>query len=255
MRILSISIQKGGTGKSSTAQNLAAELAARGVRVLLVDMDPQASLTRSCGLAETSGRSVAEVLGGAHPGKTPLSEIVVKLDDNLSLAPSDIALAQSELGLTQRLGRESVLKKALNAASFDLAIIDTPPSLGLLAVNCLAAAHGVIVPAQPQAADLRSVKLFLQTLADIRAELNPSLELLGVLLTFYNPRLNLHAEALETLKASGLPLFDVQVGRSVKIAEAAGAGLPLRQYDAKNPQNENYLKISVKVQSWLKNLT
>jgi chromosome partitioning protein len=252
MKSLSISIQKGGTGKSATAQNLGAVLAAQGLKVLLLDADPQASLTRSCGQPDTGGRSLAEVLGGAQPGRLRLADILIPLADNLVLAPSDITLASSELGLTQRMGRESVLRKALaTVTGFDLVIIDTPPSLGLLAVNCLVAAQGVLIPSQPQAADLRSVQLFLNTLDEIRAELNPGLELLGVLLTFYDRRLSLHAEALETLKGSGLPLFEAMIGRSVRIAEASGAGQPLMQFDPKNPQNDNYSQVAEKVKTWL----
>lgn len=252
MKSLSISIQKGGTGKSTTAQNLGAALASQGVKVLLIDADPQASLTRSCGQHDTAGRSLAEVIGGAVPGNKQLKDILIPLGDNLTLAPSDIALAGCELAINSRYGRENILKKALaNLPGFDLAIIDTPPSLGLLAVNCLVAANAVLIPTQPQAADIRSVQLFINTLAEIRQELNPGLELLGILATFYDKRLTLHTTALETIKASGLPVFDTVITRSVKVAEAAGSGQPLMQYDPKHPLIDNYFLIAGKVKEWL----
>lgn len=254
MLVLSISNQKGGVGKTATAHALGAVLAGQGVRVLLLDNDPQGSLTKAAGVNDAAGRSMAEVLGGAQPGRLALPEILLDLGGGLFLAPADIALASVELGLTQRLGREGVLKKALASVAnlFDLAIIDCPPSLGLLTAGALVAADAVLIPTQPQAADLRGLALFIDTVNTIRAELNPALEILGVLITFYDGRLNHHRAAAELLENSGLPLIPVRVGRSVRVAEAAGAGESVITYDPRNPQADNYRQLAEVITQWLK---
>lgn len=258
MITIAVSNQKGGTGKTTTAHNLGAILAGLGLRVLLLDLDPQSSLTAACGVAadDVAGRSLADVLGGAQAGRLSLAEVVRDLGGGLSLAPADIALAGCELGLTARLGRESVLRRALApiAGGFDLALLDCPPSLGLLTVAGLVAADAVIIPTQPQAADLRGVALFVDTLRTVQSELNPALEVLGVVVTFYDSRLNHHRQALEYIQAGGLPILG-SVGRSVRVAESAGAGQPMTTFAPNNPQTEAYKSLAEKVQLWLKRKT
>jgi chromosome partitioning protein len=255
MRIISISNHKGGVGKTATAHALGYALAWEGLRVLLVDVDPQASLTQACGVTDAGGSSLAEAIGGAAPGRLRLADALRPMGDNAPvLAPADIALAACELGLSQRMGRERVLSKILEplAPRFDICLIDCPPSLGLLTVNALAAAGGVICPTQPQAADLRGLRLFLETLDLIRAELNPALDLIGILATFYDGRLNHHRAALEAMQRAGLPVLPVTIGRSVRVAEAAGAGMAISTYAPENPRAGEYKELAELVREWLR---
>ncbi len=255
MVIICVANHKGGVGKTATAHALGAARAAGGLRVLLVDCDPQSSLTQACGVREAGGRSLAEVLGGARPGQLSLAEILLEIAPGLTLAPADIALAGAELGLTSRLGREAVLKRALQpvAGKFDLVVVDCPPALGLLTVGALTASDAVLIPTQPQAADLRGLQLFLDTLETIQAELNPGLKVLGVLVTFYDRRLNHHRQAIEAMRAGGLPLLPVMVGRSVRVAEAAGAGESVLSFAPTNPQAGAYGELAKVVRTWLEN--
>jgi len=257
MKTISIANHKGGVGKTATTHALGAALAGMGQRVLLVDADPQSSLTAACGV-QAAGESLAEVLGGAAAGALPLGRILVDASDAetavLHIAPADIALSSNELGLVQRIGREYVLKNALGtvARSYDVCLIDCPPSLGMLTVNALAASDVVIVPTQPQISDVRGLVLFLETVNGIRAAINPGLKILGVLVTFYDGRTIHHRDAVETLTDQGLPLFQTMIGRSIRVAEAPAAGESILTYDPQNPQAENYRQVAQEVYRWLK---
>lgn len=245
---------KGGVGKTATAQALG-DLLSDGRRVLLVDCDPQSSLTAACGVKNAEGQSLAEVIGTTAPGTKTLANIARAISPTLSLIPSDIALAGCELGLTTRLGRESVLQKALQtvAGLYDLVIIDCPPSLGLLSVNALVAANGVLIPTQPQITDIRALRLFFQSVANVKAALNPALDIIGILPTFYDGRYTHHQEALAAMREAGFPLLPLQIGRSVKVAEAAGAGQPVTKYDPSNPQAAAFQAVANLIDQWLKN--
>lgn len=249
MKIIMIANQKGGTGKTTTALNLGARLAEAGLRVLLVDMDPQSSLTLATA-GDCHGQSMAEVLGGAQPGTLSLVKVIKHIRERLDLAPSDIALSSNELGMDRRPLRELLLQKALATVSknYDVCLIDCSPSLGLLVVNALTAAHAVISPTLPAALDLRGLKLFVESLEQIKADLNPGLEHLGVLVCQFDPRLNLHQAALTDLKESGLPIFPVTISKSVKAALTAGAGEAL----TRGPLAEQYNQLAKEVNKWLK---
>ena len=246
MRILAIANQKGGTGKTTTALNLGANLASQGRRVLLVDLDPQSSLTLAT-LGECD-KTLADVLGGAQPGNLTMSAIIHHLAPGLDLAPGDLALSTSEMTMAARLGRENVLKKALaSVTGYDLVILDCSPSLGLLTVNALTAANAVIAPTLPSALDLRGLKLFLSSLEAVTQELNPGLQLLGVVVCQYDNRLNLHQAALADLEAAGLPVLAI-IGRSVAAAQSAGNGQALTGGKLAN----QYQDLSNEVIKWLK---
>jgi len=256
MRTIAIANHKGGVGKTATTHTLGVALAKDfQKRVLLVDIDPQASLSGSCGVIDTADKSLAEVIGGAVPGTLAIQDAIMFLDSNLYLLPADIALAVTELGLVSRMNRDSVLKKKLTEVSsdYDVALIDCPPSLGMLTINALTAADGVLLPTQPQSVDLRGMQLFLDTLDQVRSELNPNIETIGVLPTFYDGRLLHHQDALHAMQGAGLPVLPVQIGRTVRIAEAAHEGESVLTFAPENPQAEAYLKLAEEVSRWLEN--
>lgn len=247
MQTISVANQKGGTGKTTSVLNLGAGLAALGRRVLLVDIDPQASLTQATA-GDCSARNLADVLGGDKPGSLAMRAIIRTLGERLDLAPGDLALSNSEMGLFNRYAREFVLKRALQAVAdaYDVCLIDCPPSMSALTINALAAAAGVIAPVLPSAVDLRGLKMFLESLEAVR-EVNPTLELVGVLVTQYDSRLNLHRQALEEIQGAGLPVLLPPIGRSVQVADAIGAGDPI----ARGPVADQYREISQAVNQWL----
>lgn len=243
--ILALANQKGGVGKTASAYNLGHALAELGRRVLLVDLDPQASLTMACGIEDAQGASMADVIGGADDGALGLGAVIRHLPGGPDLAPSDIALAGNELGLLQRLGREHVLKQALGdvAGRYDVILLDCPPNLGQLTVNALVAADRVLIPALADYLSLRGLLLFLDTVAVIKRRLNPGLGLLGVLITQYDARL-LHAQdVLEAMSKRGIPVLPVKIPRSTRVAEAFADHRPIAAYDPSNPAAAAYAEL------------
>ena len=251
-RALAIGNHKGGVGKTTITLATGAELARRGRRVLLVDLDPQAALTAAAGVGDAGGQSLAEVIGGAAVGRLRLVDVIRPISEGLDLAPADQSLAVSELGLVGRLGRERVIARAVAevASAYDVVLFDMPPSLGLLTVAGLVAAHGVLVPTAARALDLRAVRVFLETVDAIRVELNPGLRVIGVVATFYDGRRRHDQEALEVMRAGGLPVWE-PVPASVKISEAAAAGVDAISYAGPgNPAGVALQSIAAEVDKW-----
>lgn len=251
MKIFAIGNQKGGVGKTTSTLTIGAILAENGLKVLVVDLDPQASLTQGLGI-DAEGRSLAEVLGTTKPGKFQAAEVIRNIRPRLDLLPGDLALSMSESGLTLRYGREYVLRDVLQplAASYDVALIDCPPTLGVLTVNALGAAHGVIIPTLPAPADLRGVKMFLTTLNEIRP-INQNLEIIGLIVSQYDARLSSHQKAFSALEHVGLTILGC-VPRSVRVQESQAAKMPLSEFDPSGKPTEGYREVTEKVEAWLK---
>lgn len=231
-RIYAFANQKGGVGKTTTAVNLGAYLAAAGRRVLLVDADPQANATSSLGVnAGDLTRSLYDVL----INRTPIGEVVVStLHAGLELAPSAPALAGAEVEMVSVLAREHLLRKALApiADRYDYVLMDCPPSLGLLTVNALtAAAAGVIVPIQCEYLALEGLGRLWQTVQLVRENLNPQLIISGMVLTMFDPRTNLATQVVnEVRKHFPDQTFRTVIPRSVRLSEAPSYGQTILAY-------------------------
>lgn len=222
-RVIAVANQKGGVAKTTSVHSLGAALAERGVRVLLVDLDPQACLTFSMGVDPDSlDRSLHDVL--VH--RRPVADVLVKVGD-LHLLPANIDLAGGEVHLLSKTGREYALKKALASVSgdYEVILVDCPPSLGILTINGLTAAREVIVPLQCETLSHRGVGQLLETIDDVRSYTNPDLVVRGVIATMFDARTNLAREVLASVsELYGLPVLEPPVRKSVRFAEAPGKG-------------------------------
>ena len=214
---IAIANQKGGVGKTTTAAALGSLLCDRGFRVLLIDMDSQASLTKALGV-EAESKSIADVMGSHMEGSLSLRDVTQPIRYGLSIAPSNILLYTTEMGLVGRMGREIILKKAIGElAEFDVVLIDCPPGMGMLTINGLVASQGVIIPSLPAEADLQGVRSLVETIQSIEAAgLNPEIDLLGVLIVQFDGRTNEHNRIVYTVRESNQHLLGI-IPRSVRV--------------------------------------
>jgi len=228
-RVIAFANQKGGVAKTTTTLNLGVALAEKGNRVLAIDLDPQGNLTMSQGWnPDEIDRSMFDVL--VH--KLPIPEIVRTAE--IDVAVSSIDLAGAELALASMIGRERALEKALLPVkdSYDFILVDTPPSLGLLTINALVAANGVIVPVQCEYLSLRGLVQLENTLSMIRENLNPTVEIQGILPTMYDKRLLHSREAVEILRENfGDLVLNTRIRKTVRYAEAPVKGQSVLAYD------------------------
>lgn len=237
MKTIAISVQKGGCGKTTPSVNLAAAIAAEGKRVLLIDNDPQSSLTLYCDLLRE--KTITDVYRG-----TASIRDVIQSWHGIDVIPADILLIQVENEIADKKERRNILFNALSDLdeTYDFCIIDTAPGLGLLSVNAIMASDHVIIPIEPNPADIWGLELFMSTLNQIRRA-KPDLTY-RILLTSYNDRLRLHQSAKEAAESRGLNLYPFTISRNVKTAEAWGAHEPLLTYDPKNRNNITYKSIA-----------
>jgi len=247
-KVFAVANQKGGVGKTTTSVNLAASLAATEHSTLLIDMDPQANGTSGLGIdPRTVSVSVYEVLAGA----APLEETIQRTEmPFLDLVPSHINLVGAEIEMIGMHEREQVLKRALRIARYryDFIVIDCPPSLGLLTLNSLTASNSVIIPVQAEYFALEGLGQLLNTIKIVRQHLNPELEIEGVLMTMYDPRLRLANQVgSEVRRYFGDKVFSTVVHRNVRVAEAPSFGKPVILYDVVSTGAKNYMALAREV--------
>jgi chromosome partitioning protein len=244
-QVIAFANQKGGVAKTTTTLNLAVAFHEQGFNILAIDLDPQGNLTMSQGMdPDQVERSMFDVL--VH--SVPMDEVIHRAE--VDLAVSSIDLAGAELALSSMIGRERALQKALlpMRSRYDYILIDTPPSLGLLTINALTASDSVIVPVQCEYLSLRGLVQLENTLTMIRENLNPAVEIAGILPTMYDGRTLHSKEAVEMLKENfGDLVFDTRIRKTIRYAEAPVQGSSVLKYDPRGSAAEAYRELAKEV--------
>ena len=247
-KIIAITNQKGGVGKTTTAVNLSACLADQGKKVLLFDLDPRGNATSGVGInKEELEQCVYNLL---IDGENAENLIIDTAYENLYLLPASIQLAGAEIGMVDFVSRETILKKALAKVKneYDFIIIDCPPSLGLLTLNALIAADSLLIPIQSEYYALEGVSQLIKTMQIVQSSMNPDLELEGVLLTMYDGRTNLSVSVAEEVKKYfGSKVYKTLIPRNVRLSEAPSFGEPIIAYDKRSKGAEVYSKLAQEV--------
>ncbi len=247
-KVIAVANQKGGVAKTTTVVNLSASLALLGKKVLVIDMDPQGNATSGFGLDR---KEIEHCVYDVLINNAPLEAVVMPTSfDSLALVPATINLAGAEIELVSEIARENKLKKALKhiRQRYDYILIDCPPSLGLLTLNALTSADGIIIPVQCEYYALEGLGQLLNTFDLVRKHLNADLQIDGVLLTMFDARTNLSIQVVDEVKDFfGSKVYASIIPRNVRLSEAPSHGRPIQHYDARSKGAEMYQQLAKEV--------
>ena len=255
-KVIAITNQKGGVGKTTTTVNLGARLALSGYRILLIDADPQGSLTVSLGIKNPDELQVtlASVMQNVLEEKmVDPSFGIIRHPEGMDLLPSNIELSAFEAGLFNAISREYVLKEYLGSVrnNYDYILIDCMPSLGMMTINALVAADSVIIPTQPSFLSTKGLSLLMGSISKVKRQINPGLKIDGILLTMVDNRTNNAKEIISSLRQTGeaLHVFDAEIPHSVRAAECSLYGCSIYTYDPKGKIADAYSRFTEEVES------